>query len=75
VKVPPLRDMGNLAYRFVVKSRDGRTMEYLQKIPGPGASTTFQFQGAVETVSQVILQIRTFEWHTLRVAHFRSGSN
>jgi len=75
VKVPPLRDMDNLAYRFVVKSRDGRTMEYLQKMPGPGASTTFQFQGSVETVSQVILQIRTFEWHTLRVAHFRSGSN
>jgi hypothetical protein len=77
VNLPNGNDIGNGAYRFVVKSADGREMPYTGLVPSrPGSGyQSYLFEGKVEDVSQVILQSRAYEWHTIRVAHFRPGAN
>jgi len=76
VNVPSTNDHGNVDFRFVVKARDGGKMESEGLTPTQQkGATTYRFNGNVENVSQVILETRRFEWHTLRVAHFRPNSN
>lgn len=76
VNVPPMAAFENVACQFLVKDRNGNLMQragYMHPPATPGA-TTYWFVGDVSNVSQVILQTRRFEWHTIRVAHFKPNS-
>lgn len=76
VNVPPSSELSNATYKFVVKSRNGLEMPYAGEFPTQGdkGGTTYRFVGQASEVSQVVLKVRSYEWHTLRVAHFRPNS-
>lgn len=76
VKVPALRGFDNVAVRFVVRTLDSREMPFTGSYPAPNMSgvKVFAFEGDVNTVSRVEVQTCPFEWHTLRVAHFKPNA-
>ena len=74
LNIPEQQGLENSAYRFVIRDKSGKELPAMGSNPSPDKKgvTNYTFLGDWLSVARVELQIRTFEWTTFKVAHFKA---
>ena len=73
VDLPTPRNSGSTITRIVVRNHIGGELSFAGSNPVSGREgvTNYLFNGDVQSVARVELQVRPIQWHTIKVAHFK----